>query len=214
MIAKNDTSLSANGTGKRKWQWYHGVLFYAGVQAVWFGLPLLLKKRDKKNPSVIAPVAGDEENNKFYNDLKQPIFAPPDWAFAPVWTINNIFCIWGLLRVLNMPKDTPGRDAFIALQIALWVEFAAFNAAFFGLRSPLNSAALTVSYTFLTYASLYVALAKLKDNPTALSLSTVSVWVAIAAPTSVAIAAWNEDEFYDTEQFVEAPHGWVKSTVH
>jgi tryptophan-rich sensory protein len=196
----------------KKWKWYHGVLFYAGVQAATFGLARLVKSFGGENkPGVGDSLIGNENNNEFYNNLIQPVFAPPDWMFPTVWTINNISCIYGLLRVANMPKETEGRSDFIALQLDSWIQFAAFSAVFFGLKSPINAAALTVSYTALTAASLYVALSKLNDKPTAISLASVSVWLAVAVPTSVAVAVWNDDEFYGTTAAFEAPSQWTKN---
>lgn len=200
-----------SNNGSKKWKWYHGVLFYAGVQAATFGVSLLAKRFiGAKDANVRDSIISSEENDAFYNNLKQPVFAPPDWAFPVVWAINNASCIYGLLRVANMPEETEGRDAFLKLQFASWVEFCSFNAAFFGLKSPINAAAVTVSYAALTAASVYVATARLKDQRTALSLLTVSAWLALAAPTSIALAAWNEDEFYGAPALLDAPENWVK----
>ncbi len=203
---------SADGEGTKKWRWYHGVLFFAGVQAVTFGLARLIEGFGGQNrPGIGDSTIGNENYNEFYNVLIQPVFAPPDWMFPIVWTINNISCIYGLLRVANFPNETRGRSEFISLQLASWVQFAAFAAVFFGLKSPINAAALTVSYTAFTAASLYVALWRLDDKSTALSLASVSLWLAVAVPTAIVVAAWNGDGFYGTPAAFEAPSQWTKT---
>lgn len=73
----------------KKWRWYHGVLIYAGVQAVSFGLGKLVQTiKEQSKPKIDEQVLGNESYNEFYNNLKQPVFAPPDWSFAPAWTLN------------------------------------------------------------------------------------------------------------------------------
>lgn len=197
-----------------KWRWYHGVLFYAGVQAASFGLGQLVKSvKQRSQPRLSEQLVGNAANNEFYNDLKQPIFAPPDWSFAPAWTLNNALAIWGLLRVLNMPKEKPGRAEFLYLQTAFWITFVGFNPLYFGLRSPILGAVDTNVGLFLTAASEYVALRRLKDTETALSQSTTLIWLALAAATANTVAAWNEDEFYDTPPAAAAPTNWVKQTT-
>jgi tryptophan-rich sensory protein len=185
----------------KKWRWYHGVAFYAGIQIATFGLAAIVKNIRGNDKSI----------EEFYNNQIQPIFAPPDWAFGPAWTINNVLTIWGLLRVLNMPKETAGRDAFLALQTATWLNFVIYSAASFSLRSNINGAVLTNLYFAFTLASLYVALARLKDTKTALSLSTLTVWLALASPLSLALAAWNGDEFYGIKPLTEPAPEWIKN---
>lgn len=197
----------------RKWCWYQGVLFYAGVQAVSFGLGKLVKSvRQSSEPKLTEQIVGNESYDEFYNGLKQPVFAPPDWSFAPAWTLNNALAIWGLLQVLNMPRRKPGRDEFLFLQAAFWVTFVGFNPLYFGLRSPILGALDTNVGLALTAASEYVALARLKDTKTALSQSTTLLWLVLAAATATTVAAWNEDEFLNSRPLVEpSPQSsWVK----
>ncbi len=197
-MTKNKTNRS---DGKGKWRLIHGVLIYAGIQAATFGLEAIVR-RARSNTQ--------EDTKKYYGQQKQPIFAPPAWAFAPAWTINNALCLYGLLRVLNMPEEKSGRNEFINLQVASWADFVLFSSASFGLRSNYNSAVLTNLYLGLTLASLYIALKKLKDEKTALSLSTLIIWLGLASPLSLTIAAWNGDEFYDSAPIAEPPAGWLK----
>lgn len=187
-----------------RWRWYHGLLFYAGVQALSFGLGKLVQRHDGQNhPKLGESLVGNSENDAFYNRLRQPVFAPPDWSFAPVWTLNNALCIWGGLHVLNLPKGTPGRQAFLSLQALVWLCFSAFNALYFGLRSPINGAINTNIGLLGTIATMYVALTQLKDRRAALSQSTILPWLVLASATATTVAAWNRDEHYDVGPCIE-----------
>lgn len=196
-----------------KWRWYHGVMFYAGVQAVSFGLGKLVQTvKEQSKPKIDEQVLGNESFNEFYNNLKQPVFAPPDWSFAPAWTLNNAWAIYGLLRVLNMPPEKRGRSRFLALQTAFWMTFVGFNPLYFGLRSPILGAVDTNIGLALTAASEYVAVAQLKDEKTAVSQSTTLLWLMLAAATATTVAIWNEDEFFESRPFVglSSASGWAK----
>lgn len=198
---------------KKKWRWYHGVLIYAGVQAVSFGLGKLVQTAAKQSkPQLTEQIAGNSSYFEFYNELKQPVFAPPDWAFAPVWTFNNALMIWGLLRVLNMPKGKPGREEFLVLQAAFWISFVAFNPLYFGLRSPILGAIDTNVGLVFTAAGVYVAASKLKDSKTAALHSPTLLWLILAAATAAVVAVWNKDEFFNSRPLIEpiASSGWVK----
>src|SRR3712207_8348888 len=41
--------------------------------------------------------------------FRSAAFAPPSWLFAPVWAANNASTLWGNLRLLNQPPDSPHR---------------------------------------------------------------------------------------------------------
>ncbi|MGZ3617751.1 MAG: tryptophan-rich sensory protein, partial [Ktedonobacteraceae bacterium] len=145
-------------------------------------------------------------NPAYFNELKQSIFAPPSWVFGPAWLVNNISVIWGTWRVLNKPRDTPGRSAFLALQGASWLNFVTFSAAYFSLRSPINALVLTFMMFVLTILSGFVAIFKLKDTAVALSLATLFIWLMIALTAASFQAAWNYDDLYRAGPFVE-PEG-------
>ncbi len=201
LIKKVEAKSSATTAKPPPWHWYHGVIFYFIIQAITFGLAGLVslatgKKGKKASGTFFSDVS-------YFRSLKQVKITPPSWVFGPVWTINNISVIYGQLRVLNMPEGTPGRDTYLALQAASWLDYALFSAAYFSLHSPLNALVLTVGMLGLTIASSFVAIFKLKDTKVALSLATLFLWLLITLTVAIAQAAWNRDEFYKVGPFVE-----------
>ncbi len=186
----------------QKWRWYHGVAFYIIVQILTFGLSGLTSKlRGNKSNTLRDAVFGDVS---YFKMLKQSVITPPSWAFGPAWTINNISTIYGNLRVLNMPKDTPGRDSYLALQATSWLNYVLFSAAYFSLRSPINAFFLTVNIFFLTIASIIVAIFRLKDTKVALSLATLTLWLTIASTAATFQVLWNCDDLYNVGPFMKS----------
>lgn len=209
-----DTDANGHAPGKGtlpalRWRWYHGIAFYAIIQVLTFGLGGLtsaIKRRmdgDSERPLLF--------DKPYFGALRQATFAPPSWAFAPAWTINNAQTIWGHLRVLNMPEDTPGRDAYLALQSATWINFVLFYAAYFSLRSPINALVLTFTYLVLTVARVLVALFGLKDSWVARSLATSVLWLLVATSAAAFQALWNRDDFYRVGPFAEPPAAMLRA---
>jgi tryptophan-rich sensory protein len=192
----------------KKWRWYHGLAFYILVQFLTFGLSALTSIiSGNRGKDLREDIFGDVS---YFRSLKQSIITPPAWVFGPAWTINNISTIWGALQVLNKPRGTPGRDEYLALQAATWLNFVLFNAAYFSLRSPINAFVLTLTFFLLTVASGVVALFQLKDTKVALSLATVFVWLIIALTAGACQALWNHDDLYNVGPFVEPNRALVK----
>ena len=191
-----------------RWRWYHAVAFYGVVQVLTFGLSGLVSlARGNRGQSLREATFGDVS---YFARLTQVKITPPSWAFGPAWLVNNVAVIWGTWQVLNKPKQTPGRAAYLALQGASWIDFVVFNAAYFSLRSPLNALALTLVMFLLTVASGVVAIFRLKDSRVALSLVTLFVWLLVALTAATFQALWNKDDFYQVGPFVKPIAGLVK----
>jgi tryptophan-rich sensory protein len=201
-------------THNARWRWYHAGLLFGALQVFLFGLGYLVKfVRGQARPAFGKSLVGSEENNDYYNQFRQPVFAPPDWVFAPIWTLNNSLVSWGIVRVLNMPADTPGRERFLALQAAFLLQFVNFNAAYFGLSSPINGALLTLGGLTAVAEAMRIAVFEMKDWRVALSLSTLLPWLVLASFTSVTVALWNRDGFFGTRIPIKPPLAWVKRPV-
>ena len=186
-----------------RWRWYHGLAVYVAAEVVGYGLGKLAEK-------AMGNKTTREAQDPFYESLKQPAYAPPGPAFPIVWAVNNTARVSGLIRVLNKPTGAPGRSAYLTLQGTSLLNYASFNAAYFGLRSPRLGAAMTVADLALAVASGYVALAKLEDPKVTASLSTLVPWLVLASAVSVPVALWNEDRFFGAPPRLDAPEGWVK----
>ncbi|GCE10865.1 tryptophan-rich sensory protein [Tengunoibacter tsumagoiensis] len=194
-----------------QWRWYHGLAFYAIVQVLTFSTSALVSVAvGNKGKNLRETVFGD---TSYFRHLKQAKIAPPSWFFAPAWTINNLSVIAGTLHVLNLPRETRGRNAYLALQAATWLDFIAFNAAYFSLRSPINAFVLTVLFFLLTLASGFVAIFRLKDTRVALSLATLFIWLIVATTAATAQMLWNKDELYEVGPFVKPDPRLVKESV-
>lgn len=72
----------------------------------------------------------------WYAGLAKPSFNPPNWLFAPVWTILFALMALAAYRLLRLPAGQPGRARALAayhVQLALNM---LWSCVFFGLNSP------------------------------------------------------------------------------
>lgn len=162
-----------------QYRWWHGLLFGLTANAV-SGLGLGQRT--------------DEQ--RFYEGLRQAPFAPPGWVFGPAWTINNISVLWGNLRLLNLPADTPQRTTLLWLQGASWAIFSTFSYVYFNRRSPILAFVWTAGMYALTITS--ILLASKIDGKIALSLATLCAWLSLATVVAAYQMVYNPDPLFNT----------------
>ncbi len=97
----------------------------------------------------------------WYASLQRPSFSPPNWLFAPVWTV--LFVLMGISTYLVWIKGLESKEVRISLlifgvQLALNV---LWSFLFFGLQSPF--------FAFIEIITLWAAIAS-----TILSFSKIS----------------------------------------
>lgn len=206
-IQQATKTLNGIVVGPQRWRWYHGGIFYIFTQVLSFGLAGIVTAATGQKMKSLRDTFGDVN---YFRELKQAKIAPPSWVFGPAWTINNISTIWGALQVLNKPEGTPGKNTFLALQGASWVNYVVFSAAYFSLRSPINAFVLTLSMFVLTILSGFIAIFQLKDTKVALSLATLTIWLLIALTAATFQMAWNYDNLYHIGPFTEPVSGLEK----
>lgn len=121
----------------------------------------------------------------WYAGLVKPSFNPPDWIFAPVWTILYILMAYAVWRILKMPASGPARRTaltFFFLQLAL---NALWSWLFFGLNNPL-AGLLNIVPQFLIIIATIMSFSRL-DRGAALCLVPLAAWVAFASVLNFAI---------------------------
>jgi tryptophan-rich sensory protein len=86
----------------------------------------------------------------WYATLEKPFFTPPNWLFAPVWTL--LYILMGVAAFLVWRKGLENRGVRIALIVFLiqLVLNALWSVVFFGLESPL--------YGLVVIAVLWIAI--------------------------------------------------------
>lgn len=72
----------------------------------------------------------------WYPSLARPSFTPPDWLFAPVWTVLYLAMGVAAYGVWRLGTDAPGvRRALVVFLVQLMLN-GLWSLLFFGLRSP------------------------------------------------------------------------------
>src|ERR1700712_4339158 len=105
----------------------------------------------------LASMQSHKKNIGEYEDkLKQAPWAPPGWLFAPAWTMNNLFVIMALQRLV--PANTADRKKLLALQVAIWSVFFSFGRVYFKNKSSVLAAIWTVGDTGFAAGSFAIAL--------------------------------------------------------
>lgn len=175
-------ALKAVGNNEhRRWRWWHAAAFGLAINAA-SGLAIGRREQDRA----------------FYEAKKLPSYAPPGWLFVPVWAINNAFTLWGNLRLLNRPADTPDRRAMLALQGTSWGLFGSFAYIYFRKRSPILAAVWTAADWLLTTLTVALA-AKNRQGDIVLSQSTKWAWLSLATLVATYQARYNPDPLFGTE---------------
>jgi tryptophan-rich sensory protein len=154
-----------------------------------------MKARDiwKLAVSIIACLAAGAIGSIFtrqaiptwYATLEKPAFNPPNWLFAPVWTL--LYIMMGVAAFLVWRKGLENRQVRIALIVFLvqLVLNVLWSVVFFGLESPL--------YGMVVIAALWVAilLTVLMFYRISLAASALMwpylLWVTFAAVLNVSI---------------------------
>jgi tryptophan-rich sensory protein len=138
----------------------------------------------------VAAVGGIvTEIGPWYRQLRKPSWQPPDWAFAPAWTVIFTLTAWaGVLGWYNA-ADAASRATVVAVFAANGALNMAWSFLFFKMRRP-DWALLEVVALWLSIAVLIATLAGLSTLGSWL-LVPYLLWVSFAAYLNLTIVRLN-----------------------
>ena len=125
----------------------------------------------------------------WYATLVKPSFSPPNWVFAPVWTL--LYITMGLAAAIVWQKSLGNprvRTALVIFLVQLILNMI-WSVLFFGLRSPLYG---LVDILFL-WAMILVTIAQFSkvSIPAAALLIPYILWVTFATGLNLGIFLLN-----------------------
>jgi len=121
----------------------------------------------------------------WYAGLNKPSFNPPNWVFAPVWTMLYALMAFALWRILRVQKWSKHRNYALGLFLFLLVLNAAWSWMFFGAHSPLLGLINIVTQFIVILATIF-AFVRL-DLLAAACLLPMAAWVAFAGVLNTGI---------------------------
>lgn len=117
----------------------------------------------------------------WYAALQKPTFNPPNWIFAPVWSLLYVLIGVGGARIFTRARSSPAMKTWF-VQLAL--NFA-WSPVFFAAQRP--GAALVVIVALLASLVLFVVQAWPRDRIAALLCAPYLAWVGYAVMLNWAI---------------------------
>lgn len=122
---------------------------------------------------------------EWYQGLAKPPFNPPNWIFAPVWTLLYILiAIAGWRTWLRAPKGA----AMIFWAIQLGLNFL-WSPIFFSAENP--ALALVIILGLLAAIFAFMRLNWAVDRPSALMFAPYAAWVSFASLLNASIVWLN-----------------------
>lgn len=115
----------------------------------------------------------------WYATLAKPSFNPPNWIFAPVWTVLYALMALAVWRLLKADRAWVEKRTALALFFFQLLLNALWPVLFFGFHSPLGGLLNIVPQWTL----IVLAILRLRhiDSIAALCLCPLALWVAFAA---------------------------------
>jgi tryptophan-rich sensory protein len=124
----------------------------------------------------------------WYQTLERPVFNPPDWVFAPVWTALYLMMAVAGWRVWRAAASPARRAALLAFGVQLALNLA-WSFLFFGFRWI--GAALVEIVALLAAIAITTSLFLRVDRPAALLFVPYLLWVAYATALNAALWLMN-----------------------
>lgn len=127
--------------------------------------------------------------DSWFSTLNKPFFNPPNWLFAPVWTILYIMMGIAFALIWHRGKDHPIQKSAILFFIVQFVLNAFWSIAFFGMQNPILGLVVIVSLLIL----LIITFRKFKqiDRLAGNLLIPYIAWVSFATLLNAAIVILN-----------------------
>jgi len=125
----------------------------------------------------------------WYVTLNKPFFNPPNWIFAPVWTILFFMMGISLYKVWTKNSNDKKKEQAIKIFIFQLILNLFWSLAFFGLHQPLLA---LITIVFLWIAILMTIKYFLKISKSAAYLLVPYIlWVSFASILNLAIVILN-----------------------
>lgn len=137
------------------------------------------------SPLVIGSIIGYffRPTKEWYGRLKKPVFAPPPYLFGIVWPILYVLIGVSAYMALCTPKvrALPMWYLFLAQLVANFL----FSPVFFGLKSTLGGALVTVTTLVLAGAMAWQFYSTFKKPTAAYLLIPYLLWLAFASVLAI-----------------------------
>ncbi|QBB71007.1 tryptophan-rich sensory protein [Pseudolysobacter antarcticus] len=131
---------------------------------------------------LVAGVASMFMPDAWYAALQKPEFNPPNWVFAPVWTLLYILMAIAVWRVQR-------KQQHLSFEIALWLLQLLLNGLwswlFFGLHRP-DLALIDIALLIIVLLTTVLAFARV-DRIAAWLLLPYLAWVSFASMLNLSL---------------------------
>lgn len=156
------------------------LLLTAGIAGAVMLLPSVFRKRRDARA----------EDDEVYDDLQQPKWAPPTWAFPVAWTASSVALAATAAHLILRPGHRRRTEllTYLGLHTAL---YATFSRVYFDERSPFLAAAWTTADFAVCHLAFYRALGV--NGKAAAGFVPVNLWLTLATPLGLYQAAANPD---------------------
>jgi len=125
----------------------------------------------------------------WYNGLNKPFFSPPNWLFAPVWSVLYLLMGIAIGRVWYYGRRHRwGKTALYHFGAQL-IFNGLWSLVFFGLRNPLLGLVVIIILWILIERSIYWF--RVVDKKSAYMLYPYLAWVSFATALNVSILYLN-----------------------
>lgn len=125
----------------------------------------------------------------WYQSLRQPAFKPPDWLFAPAWTLIYALCVAAATIAWRRARAPADRETMVGLFALNGFLNVLWSLLFFRLHRP-DWALVEVGFLWLSVAALIVVLGRYA-RPAALLLTPYLVWVSFASAVNAVVVRLN-----------------------
>jgi benzodiazapine receptor len=128
----------------------------------------------------------------WYAGLNKPVFTPPNWLFAPVWTTLYLLMGISLFLIWNKTHTNPKARLGIAVFAGQLVFNILWSIAFFGLQSPLLGVIVIVMLVVLICSTIVVFIRV--QRIAAILLIPYLLWTGFATALNIALFVLNQGQ--------------------